>query len=358
MKSLGNFPDPFIAEITGQPDALRRAVAGLADQRAAFDGLAPLVGGRAIVLTGMGSSYDACYPAVAELARSGVAAVMLDAAELLHFRMDMLASVPVVVVVSQSGESIEVVRVVDSLRTRPQRPPTVIAVTNGTRNSLASLADRSIDTRAGEEVGPSTITFGASLVVVGALARALAGAAVDPMLERLTGEVELAAVSIEQLLDDGALVDGLVKWHDGRPAVVVLGRGPARAAAEMGALTIKEAVGIPIESLETAQFRHGPLELAGPDLAAAVIATEPETSAVDLALAGELAGAGANVLVVTAGRAETPSGTMQVTIGPLDRAVGPAVSIVPLQLLAWRLASLSGREPGSYRRAAKVTTHE
>jgi glucosamine--fructose-6-phosphate aminotransferase (isomerizing) len=126
----------------------------------------------------------------------------------------------------------------------------------------------------------------------------------------------------------------------------------------MGALTIKEAVGIPIESLETAQFRHGPLELAGPDLAAAVIATEPETSAIDLALAGELAGAGANVLVVTAGRAETPSGTMQVTIGPLDRAVGPAVSIVPLQLLAWRLASLSGREPGSYRRAAKVTTHE
>ena len=70
---------------------------------------------------------------------------------------------------------------------------------------------------------------------------------------------------------------------------MILGRGPARAAAEMGALTLKEAVGIAVESLETAQFRHGPLELVGPDLAAMVIATEPETGDLDLRLAAELA---------------------------------------------------------------------
>ena len=45
---------------------------------------------------------------------------------------------------------------------------------------------------------------------------------------------------------------------------------------------------MPIESLQTAQFRHGPLELAGPDLAAMVIATEPETRDLDVAMAGEL----------------------------------------------------------------------
>ena len=66
----------------------------------------------------------------------------------------------------------------------------------------------------------------------------------------------------------------------------------------MGALTLKEAVGLPIESLETAQFRHGPLELAGPDLAAIVIATEPQTRDLDVGLAGELVDAGAAVLLV------------------------------------------------------------
>ena len=88
----------------------------------------------------------------------------------------------------------------------------------------------------------------------------------------------MAAVAMERLLDDLATSDELVAWLGDRDTAVILGRGPARAAAEMGALTLKEAVGMPIESLQTAQFRHGPLELAGPNLAAMVIATEPETT--------------------------------------------------------------------------------
>ena len=128
----------------------------------------------------------------------------------------------------------------------------------------------------------------------------------------------------------------------------------------MGALTIKEAVGMPVESLQTAQFRHGPLELAGPGLAAMVIATEPETRVLDLGLAAELLGTGAAVMTVTEGSSqdEDETNAISVAIGPMDRALAPAVSILPAQLLAWRLAALRGREPGSYLRASKVTTRE
>ena len=49
---------------------------------------------------------------------------------------------------------------------------------------------------------------------------------------------------------------------------------------------------------------------------------------------------------------------MRLATGPLDRLVAPAASIVPIQLLAWRLAADAGRTPGSYVHAAKVTTHE
>jgi glucosamine 6-phosphate synthetase-like amidotransferase/phosphosugar isomerase protein len=45
-------------------------------------------------------------------------------------------------------------------------------------------------------------------------------------------------------------------------------------------------------------------------------------------------------------------------IGPVDRMLAPAVSIVPAQLLAWRMSVLRGRTPGAYYRAAKVTTRE
>ena len=114
---------------------------------------------------------------------------------------------------------------------------------------------------------------------------------------------------------------------------------------------------MPVESLEAAQFRHGPLELAGPDLAAIVLATEPETAELDLGLAEELLRAGAAVLVVTRDGG-APPGAARVVIGSLARTLAPAVSILPAQLLAWKLAMLRGREPGTYLRASKVTTRE
>ena len=309
--------------------------------------------GGALVFAGMGSSYDACYPAVTALAREGVAAVMTDTAELLHFRLPMLRAGDDLVLVSQSGESAETVRAAERLRARGEAPR-IIAVTNDPDSSLARVADLTMQTLAGEETGPSTMTFAAALVVIGASAMAIAGMAPDAVLDGLRGDAEATAAAIEGLLARDTLADDLVTWHGGRATTVILARGGARAAAEMGALTLKEAVGMPVESLQTAQFRHGPLELAGPDLAAMIIATEPETRELDLAIADELRGLGAAVWTVTAG-VSAPGAT---DVGPLNPLLSPAAAIVPAQLLAWRLAILAGREPGAYVHAAKVTTHE
>jgi glucosamine--fructose-6-phosphate aminotransferase (isomerizing) len=354
MKSLGNFPDPFIREIHGQPGALRRAATGLDDQAVGLAFAGERRGG-SIVLCGMGSSYDACYPAATILAAHGVACVMVDAAELLHFRLAMLDTADTLILVSQSGESAETVGVAEALRARGDAPR-IVSVTNGRSNALVSGADVALDTRAGEEAGPSTMTFAASLVVVGALARTLAGEPAASAAARVARDAREAAASIERLLDDEALAEALARWHDGRSATVILGRGGARAAAEMGALTIKEAAGIPVESLEAGQFRHGPLELAGPGLAAIVIATEPETRELDLALATRLRELGSAVWTVVADgdTSDAPS----TSVGRLDRVVAPAAAIVPIQLLAWRLAARAGREPGAYVHATKVTTRE
>jgi len=370
VKSLGNFPDPFLAEIAGQPEALRRAAAGLRDQRDSLRRLAGLITNDRLILTGMGGSYAVCYPLAVDLAEAGLTAVMLGSAELLHFRAGILGPSTPVIVVSQSGESAEIVHLAATLRGRHDRP-TFVAVTNGTTNSLARTADLVFDTRAGEETGPSTTTFGAALVALAGIGKVLGGTAPGVACDEMSREAADAAVSIERLLADEALGDDVVAWLGPREDVVVLGRGPARAAAEMAALTLKEAVGLPVEALESAQFRHGPLELAGPNLAAIVIATEPETESLDRTLARELREAGAAVLEITRGgglfmapglRAAdpftAPATALHVGIGAIDRSIAPAVSIVPIQLLAHRLAIARGREPGTYLHAAKVTTRE
>lgn len=357
MESLGNFPDPFLREIAGQPDGLRRASAALLERSDALERVRE--GGRArpaLVFTGMGASYHACYPAVNELAGRGVASLQVDTAELLHFRRPILSAGTILTVVSQSGRSAEAVDLVSELSEQSARPFT-ITVTNGMGNPVAARADVAIDTSAGDEAGPSTITFAASLVHVACVGWLLGGDAVDTAIERSSGAAAEAARAIEGLLQDPrGWADELVEQLGHREVIVVLARGPARAAAEMSALVLKES-GVMAEAFESGAFRHGPFELAGADMAAIVVATEPETRPFDLGLASELAAAGASVLVVSPD-GEGPDGAHHVAIGPLDRAIAPAVSVLPAQLLAWRLSAERGRTPGVFTRATKVTTRE
>ena len=74
-------------------------------------------------------------------------------------------------------------------------------------------------------------------------------------------------------------------------------------------------------------------------------------------LAADLAKLGAAVLLVTT-VTPAPSDTLSIAIGSLDRLLSPAAAVVPAQLLAWRLSVTSGRIPGSYVHASKVTTRE
>jgi glucosamine--fructose-6-phosphate aminotransferase (isomerizing) len=353
VHSLGNFPDIFMAEIAGQPEAIRRAAKAAVAQAGQIGTVRAELDRRSrVVLTGMGSSYDACYPAATRLAAAGVLATMVDAAELLHFRQDALGTQTLLVCVSQSGESAETVRLVRELRARGDRP-WIAAVTNGAGSSLAELADVNLDTRGGEEHGPSTMTFAATLVMMAAVTRALAGLAPAP-----EADAEAAAAAAERLVADAeAAAHGLAAWLGGRPMLALLGRGGSRAAAEMGALTLKEAARFPAESLQSAQFRHGPLELAGPELAAVVFASERRTHALDMGLADELVGAGAAVLVIGPDGA-APAGATGIATGDVAPGLASAVAIIPVQLLSWALARSRGLAPGTYTIASKVTTRE
>jgi len=309
MRSLEGMSDRFLGEIAGQPDAMRRAAAALVDQRDELERIREASqAARTIVFTGMGGSYDACYPAVNDLAARGVAALLVDAAEVLHFRRPILNARTLAVVVSQSGESAEIVRLVNELAKQRTRP-FVIALTNGTNNDLARRADIELDTWAGPESGPSSMTFAASMTTLSGLARLLAGDSVDTAVDRTRTAAEGAARSAERFLDDPeALAVELEAWHGDRDVIVLLGRGPARAATELGALVLKES-GVMAESVEAGLFRHGPFELAGPGMSAIVMATEPETRRLDLGLAADLVDAGAAVMVErrTARRPRAPA---------------------------------------------------
>ncbi|HUY25464.1 MAG TPA: SIS domain-containing protein [Candidatus Saccharimonadales bacterium] len=130
---IGSFPERYLTELQGQPQALRRAATGLVDQLAVLRRLAERAGSGPIVCTGMGGSYALCHAPVTELAGRGLQVSMADAAELVDFRRPTLLSNTLLVALSQSGESAEVVRLVRTLRSQPTAPQ-VVSVTNGLDN--------------------------------------------------------------------------------------------------------------------------------------------------------------------------------------------------------------------------------
>ena len=112
--------------------------------------------------------------------------------------MAVLTERTLVICVSQSGESAEPVRVAQALAARDRRP-TLVPITNGTGNSLAGVADIALDTHAGEEHGPSTMTFAATLVVLRELAHALGARSGAPEA------YAAAAAGLERLATDAPL---------------------------------------------------------------------------------------------------------------------------------------------------------
>src|SRR5207249_7110757 len=150
----------------------------------------------------------------------------------------------------------------------------------------------------------------------------------------------------------------LTAWLGDRPTLVLVGRGGAVASAEVGALVLKEAARFHAEALGSAEFRHGPLELAGPDLALAVVSIERRTRDLDVALAKDALAAGSAALLIGTADADGIDRAETYEIPALDPLLAPAAGAVPAQLLAWSLARDRGLTPERLTTAAKTTTRE
>ena len=327
--------DALLTDILDQPRALREALR-------AHRGLAPLLGPgdrRRVVLAGMGASHFAAYPAFLSLLRRGAAAVWIEAGELLHFAPEALGPGTVAVLVSQSGRSAEIMRLLEA-----RRGAALVGVTNDPDSPLGRAADVCVPMHAGpEQAGVATKTFTCSLLALDLLA---GGAAQDwpGIADALEGVLERR----------GQWLPGLEAALGATAHVWALGRGAALAAALTCGLMLKEAGALHGEGLSVPQFRHGPLEAAGPGRSALLLTSPGALGRLDLELAAEMAEAGMGVAACTQPGQEAPPGVHGL---PWPHP-SPAVLVAAGQCLAHAAALRRGVRPGSFERVGKVTTRE
>jgi glutamine---fructose-6-phosphate transaminase (isomerizing) len=303
-----------------------------------------------IVLTGMGASLYAGYPAFLTLAQRGLPAWHVEAAELLHHAAALITPRTLLCVISQSGRSAEIVNLLSEAKERA--PGLIVAITNDPGSPVAQAAEVVLPICAGAERSVSTRTYVNTLAVLQLTAAVLAGDGCAAIREDLGRTIE----AVDSYLSSwNSAVDELTRLIQTPSRLFVLARGRSLATAWTAGLILKEGSRALVEGMSSAQFRHGPLELADSGLTAIVIAGSAESADLNRRLAADLARYGARTLWL----GSAPSSRLPtIRIPEVPDGGLPIAEIIPLQLLNLPLARLAGIEPGAFRNLGKVVTSE
>lgn len=296
---------------------------------------------RRVVLTGMGSSLYALIPLWYRLLDAGIQTIWVETGELLHYGAEWVKPEDLLIVVSQSGRSAEVVELIK------RNPSPILGVTNTPESPLAQAAQALILTDAGEEATVSCKTYVATLTSLALLGESCLGRDLEPLQNALKFTARQMESYLSRMDDHVNHLGGILREVE---HVIYAGRGVSLASAETAGLITKESVKIPAEGMSAAAFRHGPFELISPRLFVLVFEGEDPTRALHRKLVDEV-----NRLQ---GRAQLVGESAQDEVfhlQPLNAQVRPLLEILPVQVMTLALAQLRGRIAGEFTLASKVT---
>jgi glucosamine--fructose-6-phosphate aminotransferase (isomerizing) len=339
---------PYLADVLAQPTALERTEQAL-DVPPLLTALSSrLAAGELerVVLTGMGSSFHSLKPLHLDLIGRGFNSIMAETSELLFGFAPLLRPRTLLVVVSQSGASVEVARLLGRL---PQGLP-VIGVTNTKGSPLAARANVVLFTQAGSESTVSCKTYLASLVALDWLSGILCAE------EQRTVRTELqqAAPAVSRYLREWrSHVEILRTELEGVHNLFLVGRGASLAAAGVGGLIIKESAHVPAEGMSSGAFRHGPFEMLSARTFVGVFLGDSATAALNQRLCADVIRAGGRAALIGEGECHD---AFRLPPGP--ERIRPILELLPVEMMSFALAALEGREAGRFELASKITTVE
>ena len=343
--------NPYISDILSQPGALRAVMEHYpAEQIEPLRARLQRGDFSRIVLTGMGSSFNAAYPAWLKLLPLSTLAANVNTAELLHYGQDLIDSRTLLWINSQSGRSVEIVRLLEILKGR--RPAYQLSMTNYLDSPMAQTADLAVAIHAGAEATVSTKTYINMLATLFLCSTQLTGGDLQPLLQSMRKAADAIETYLDNWQEKVAELDAMLGNVD---QLLILGRGASMGAVWNGSLINKEAAKCTFEGMNVADFRHGPMELASPRLTLLMLEGAPQTASLNRDLALEVIGYGGKVLWLAA----RPDPNLPTLLLPgLEESARPLVEILPLQMLTIVMAQRTGYEPGKFRHIGKVTMRE
>jgi len=363
----GGYEHFMLKEIMEQPDAVRNAMRGRLN---VDEGLARLGGLnlsaeqlreiRRIIILGCGTSWHAGLIGEYMLEEFARIPVEVEYASEFRYRNPIVDEGTLVLVISQSGETIDTLA---AMREASRKGARALGIVNVVGSTIARESDGGVYIHAGPEIGvASTKAFTSQVTVLALLTLALGrhrGLSRDYGIE-IARELAALPEKIERVLAGDESIRRIADLYRQHNNFIYLGRGFNFPVALEGALKLKEISYIHAEGYPAAEMKHGPIALIDDNMPVVFICTRD--SAYEKVVSNMMevrARRGRIIAIATEGDGEASSRADHVLyVPPSIPMLQPILSVVPLQLLAYHVAVSRGCDVDQPRNLAKSVTVE
>lgn len=365
----GGYPHFMLKEIYEQPKAVRDTVqihVNDADE-VVFDNLkwtkADISRIDHILITACGTAYHAGLVAKYYIERFARIPVSVEIASEYRYSHPLTSEGTFVIVVSQSGETIDTLA---ALKEAKRLGAQSLAVTNSIGSSIAREADYTVYTLAGPEIAvASTKAYTTQLVALLMLALYMGqvkGTVSPEEVKDIIAALKALPDDIEKVLADkerermAGFADSLIRAND----IFYLGRSIDYAIAMEGALKLKEISYIHAEAYAGGELKHGTLALITPETPVISVVTQDEIAPKMYSNIQEVRARGAEVIGIGYEDDEEIEKytTAVVRIPRVAEFIAPILSVIPMQLLAYYTGIKRGNDVDKPRNLAKSVTVE
>jgi len=266
-----------------------------------------------------------------------------------------------IIAITQSGETTDTITAVKYAKERGVK---IVAISNVVGSSITRLADHTILTQAGPEIGvAATKTFMVQLTSLALIALALGkltGFIDSKNIEtKRKGLERIPEIVSETISRNEELSRRLAGELYDRTSLLFLGRGVSIATAEEAALKLKEIAYNHAEAYSAGESKHGPIALVEDGFPVIFVAPNDETRSRMIGNIMEMKARGASVVSVIL-KDDTELESLSKFVFTIPEDIVPEFStmvfIVPLQLFSYYMALRKGYDPDMPRNLAKSVT--
>jgi glutamine---fructose-6-phosphate transaminase (isomerizing) len=362
----GGYETFMLKEIYEQPEAVRETIGDrVRHGELVLDALemteTEIQNLRRIVIVASGTSYHAGVVGRYIIEEWARVPVEPDISSEWIYRNPVLSKDTLVIGISQSGESRETVNAIKLARELGAR---TLAITNLMGTQITREAETVLYTRCGMEVGVAaskTFTAQVALLSLVALKLAQVRKTLPPdEIEFILDQLYELPEKLDRFLDGDHPIEEIAQRFYDQPFFLYLGRHIGLPVALEGALKLKEISYIPTEAYSAGEMKHGPIALLERGTPVVVVATNIHVYDKIVSNIQETRARGAHVIAIaTDGNEDIQHHADDVIYVPRTPAFLQAVlAVVPLQLLAYRIARLRGLNVDQPRNLAKTVTVE